>query len=175
MGDTIGTPFLEVKPPIEGIDYPKQPLPGLPPVNYHQYYGYHDSIHITGAVGMPYAWTGRTNMGNDYCYIGFETTSPYLQDSPPGSWTITDYAYGYFPYYFYEYLLGRDGSVVHHDIADSLDYAARETFGTKQGEYYTYEDSILNIGHWFYTNLEGMEGWWYWRMRVIGYEDGVLP
>ncbi|MCW4009531.1 MAG: hypothetical protein NWF05_02785 [Candidatus Bathyarchaeota archaeon] len=161
---------------IEGIDYPDD-FPGAPPENTHTYYGYYDSENITGAVGMPYAFTDYTpTMDNDYCYVGFETTSPFLENIPPAGWTSTNYEYGYFPYYFYAFALGIDFYGYHGTIMDSLDYAAYATFGHDQyNNPYYFANSILNHGYWFYTDLEGMEGWWYWKMQVFGNSDIYLP
>lgn len=162
-------------------------LQGGIPTNTNEYYGYWDSQYFTGCVGMPYAWTGITKdqygpglsvpaYGNssaydDYCYLGFEVSSPFLQNTPPSGWTSTNYQYGYFAYYFYRYALGLDNNGAHATIADSLDYAARMTFGNDirhNNDPYTFGNSILNNGYWFYTSLDGMEGWWYWRMRTFG-------
>jgi hypothetical protein len=126
---------------------------------------------------MPYAFTGDQppTMGDDYCYVGFETTSPWLKDPPSAGWTSTGYKYGYYPYNFYSYALGFESYGWHQTIINSLDYAARSTFGTKNYQDYTYETSILYIGEWKAFSLQGMEGWWYWRMRVFGDWDMILP
>jgi hypothetical protein len=160
--------------PITGIDVPEDEIPWYTPTNTHTWYGY---LSGSGVVGMPYAWTGDTpTMGNDYCYVGFETSSPFLKNTPPGGWTSTGYQYGYVPYYFYEFALGYDNYGVHGTIIESLDYAAGTTFGhDNNNNPYTFQSSILNHGNWFYTSLQGMEGWWYWRMRVFGDSGMVLP
>jgi hypothetical protein len=160
---------------IEGIGVAETEIPWYTPDNTHTWYGYIG--YWPGAVGMPYAWTGDAppTMSNNYCYVGFEVSSPFLQVIPPSGWTSTSLAYAHFPCYFYGYALGPENDGIHGSILGSLNYAAKETFGTHGGEYYTYEDSILNIGKWYYENKEGMEGWWYWRMRVFGDWSMVLP
>jgi hypothetical protein len=166
---------------IAGITYPaNQPSPI--PDNTNTYYGFYDTVTQTGPGGMAYAWTGVPNMAKtgysnpdsgDYCYIGWEGASAWLKNVPDGPWTSTNKEYGYFPYYFYMYLLGLDGSTLHHTVKQSLNWAAEQTFG----ENYDFENSILNYPHWTYCGLgQGMSGWWYGNyIRVFGNSNIYLP
>jgi hypothetical protein len=147
-------------------------------------YGYNvDSSHI---VGMPYAWTGRTDMSLDgyanpsgsYTFIGWENNSPFMIDTPPSGYTSTNLSYIFFVYYFYRYALGYDNYGTHGTINESLDYAARMTFGKISGYTdYTFGSSVLNVGQWMnnqdfpsFANL-----WFYCKLRVFGKGNIILP
>jgi hypothetical protein len=142
------------------------------PNNPNTVYGYHDNIYHTSAVGMPYAWTGRTDMSingytnpyGNYVYIGWENTSPFMANTPPGGY----YQYIYFVYWFYNNLLGWDDDGEHQTISDSLDHAAGLTFGYG----YTFDNSVLNMGQW----VEKPEDkWFFCKMRLLGNGNIVLP
>ena len=64
--------------------------PTFTPVNTNTLYGFIDDESPYLEVGMPFAWTGITNMRLDgysspgapnYCYIGFEGPSPFMKDT----------------------------------------------------------------------------------------------
>jgi hypothetical protein len=174
---------------IQGITYPPFPPspypPARPPVNTNTQYGYVDDDYGTGVVGMPYAWTGTTSMNLDgytsisgsYCYIGFENESPFLKDVPSIEWSSTRSEYGYFAYYFYRYALGIDNFGTHGNIHDSLDYAAKMTFGHDLNNVeFNFGRSVLNNGYWYQSfDPPPMGGWWFCRMRVLGNGALTLP
>ncbi|MFA5364994.1 MAG: hypothetical protein WC325_07450 [Candidatus Bathyarchaeia archaeon] len=162
---------------ISGIMYPISGDPGTPPVvtptNTNDEYGFFNN---TITVGMPLAWTGISNMNidgytctsGDYCYIGFECASPFMQNYLNGTQVQ---AYN-FPIAFYEFALGEENPLhFHRSTSASLDDASYETFGCY------FSDSAFCNGYWIYTDLEGTEydGWWYCRMRVLGNGARVMP
>jgi len=164
---------------ILGIIFPytQTSMPAGVPVNTNTYYGYRvNSSHI---VGMPYAWTGTTSMSTNgytnpsgsYAYMGWENTSPFMGDKPPAGSSTTSYEYLFFVYYFYSYATGQVTGY-HETINDSLDYAARMTFGKdSSNNEYTFSTSILNKGQWRATG----NNWFYCRMRVFGNGNVILP
>jgi hypothetical protein len=160
---------------ISGITWPAPTNPGGTPNNPNLVYGYYDSINNTGAVGMPFAWTARTDMSPDgyiypvgsHAYIGWENTSPFMKDTPTPGWTSTGLQYIYFAYYFYRYALGWDNGGTHGTIRQSLNYAAVMTFGNQ----YNFGNSILNVGEWKQNDF----GWLYCKMRLLGNGNTVLP
>lgn len=161
---------------ISGITWSAPYNPGGTPSNPNPVYGYYDNYFHTGAVGMPYAWTARTDMSIDgymypsgnYAYVGWENISPYMKDTPSAGWTSTGLQYIYFPYYFYRYALGLDNGGTHGSIKQSLNYAATMTFGPG----YNFPNSILNIGEW---RQDPQGGWWYCKMRLFGNGNLVHP
>lgn len=183
------------EPTILGINepdlsYPEEEEPPYIPSNYFPVYGYYDNYYHTGAIGMPYAWTGRTDMSlngytnpsGSYAYIGWENDSPFLKNTPPIGWSTTGYMYQQFPFWFYRFALGLDNGGVHGTIRQSLDYAAWKTFGYYGYPIpYTFGTSILNHGFWKYDVFEDPPnppvdvGWYYCRMRVFGNGDLTLP
>ncbi|MCL1977899.1 MAG: hypothetical protein FWG55_07370 [Candidatus Bathyarchaeota archaeon] len=164
---------------IDGITFPviQSTKPTItPPVNTNTYYGYRvDSTHI---VGMPYAWTGTTGMSlngynnpsGDYTYIDWGCNSPFMIDQPPAGSSSINLQYLYFVYNFYNYALGYvTGSL--ETINNSLDYAAKATFGKQSGGAdYTFGTSVLNVGQWMNEpNFpSSVNYWFYCRMRVFG-------
>jgi hypothetical protein len=161
-----------------GTGSPYPPSPSNP----NNSTGYFDWGTLSG-IGMPFAWTDTSyTTGNQmsldgyaasdngqYCYIGFENQSPFMKDVPPSGSTSTNLCYVWFPYYFYRYALGiADG--IHHNVHQSLDYAALNTFGNRGS---TFEDCQLNQGYWFYEGSMG--GWWFCKMRVFGNSAITLP
>ena len=145
--------------PITGYPPPPSPPPP-PPTNTNTQYGFWD--YDSGAVGMPYGWTGTTTMSSDgsYCYIGFEANSPFMGDRMPNS-----VYYFNFPYRFYDHAL----SVIHFPIWACLEYASWSTYQT------SFANSEMNTGYWRYVTGEGMEGWYQCRMRVLGNNQISLP
>lgn len=130
-------------------------------------YGYEDTTHWTGIVGMPYAWTRKSNMStNGYsspdnsgvAYIGFENTSKYLTDNSD----FITYNYGDFGKEFYYNLL-----VKHYTVKESLNAAAAKVMG---GSQYNFSHTTLNTG---YLDPSGTGNTC--RMRVIGDGNMVLP
>ena len=116
---------------------------------------------------MPLAWTGLSSLSanGDYCYIGFEGPSPFMQYTFPGAYSRTDT----FPKAFYYWALGNENPYhIHRSIDTSLDYAAQQTFG------YQFESCRFSDGYWMYTT-QPVVGWWFSHMRVYGNDDMVLP
>lgn len=164
---------------ISGITWPTANPQGTPS-NPNTVYGYFDNVYYTGAVGMPLAWTNRTDMNlngytsssGSYTFIGWENNSPFMKNTPPSGWTSTNLQYIYFAYYFYRYALGLDNYGVHGTIRQSLNYAAEMTFGEIAPNVpYNFGTSVLNVGQW----VEDVHGWFYCKMRVLGNGQLVLP
>ncbi|MCL1969850.1 MAG: hypothetical protein FWF66_00005, partial [Candidatus Bathyarchaeota archaeon] len=131
-------------------------------------YGYTDANGRV--VGMPLAWTQKTNLsktgyanpdGSGYAYIGFENTSKYLSDNSEFGPT---YNYGDFCREYYNNLLVKKFSV-----KDSLDAAAKATGGPS----YKFSNTALYNGYWFTDTVHGITSRCY--MRVIGDGNLVLP
>jgi hypothetical protein len=169
---------------VPGVAYPIASPTVTAPINPNTFYGstYPNQLK----VGVPYALTGTLDMSTsgynnsdsgNYCYIGFENDSPSLSWPVPAGWTSTDYQFGYFPVYFYQYALGAEGSSKHNTIHDSLDYASFMTFGYDNNWVpYNYGSSLLNNGYWHSNNWgSGMSGYWYCRMRVLGNSNMIFP
>lgn len=135
------------------------------PTNTNTKYGF---VYNNGdRFGMPLAWTGQSslNSNGDYCYIGFEGPSPFMQYTFPGAYSRTDT----FPEAFYFKALGNDEPYhLHQPINTALDYAAEQTFG------YQFEDCRFSDGYWMYTT-QPVVGWWFSHMRVYGNGWSVLP
>ena len=131
-------------------------------------YGYYDPLN-TGAVGLPYAWTGTTGMNlngydspdsSNYCYIGFDQMSRYL--------TEYDYAfpyhnYGEFVRWFYYY-----AGYEHDSINTALNLA---TYQTSEYAVSSFGSTELHNGY-YYSNEWGT---WWCKMIVLGNGNTVLP
>jgi hypothetical protein len=177
--DTNGNQFY-----VAGLAYPTD-TPTMPaPNNPNMFYGSTNPNQLK--VGVPYALTGTLDMSilgysnsdnGSYCYIGFENDSPGFSWPVPADWSSTNYQFGYFPGFFYQYALGAEGSGKHSTIHDSLDYASFMTFGYDDNWVpYNYDSSLLNNGYWHSNNLgDGMSGYWYCRMRVLGNSNLIFP
>jgi hypothetical protein len=156
---------------ISGIIYPSssQPTPG--PTNTNIEYGvFNSSI----AVGMPLAWTGYQDMANegyssnsgDYCYIGWEGTSPGMSAVLNGS-DCTGHA---FPGYFYYKALGfadPNPYYLHQSIRESLDYTASVLYDDLD-----FDETPLYMGYWVYETSVGS---FFVRMRVYGNSNMIIP
>lgn len=123
--------------------------------------------HPSGGVGMPHAWTQRTNLnldgyhnndGTSHCWIGFKETSPPLHYSagPYG------YEYGNFVKYFYYHATYHKST-----IRKSLNDASLWVFGVP------FDQSPLWQGFTWYSPEHGrnMTGW----MKVYGNSWNPLP
>jgi hypothetical protein len=155
--------------PITSPSPPVSPSPE--PTNPNDEYGF---FYSNDAVGMPLAWTGISNMNPDgynsysgsYCYIGFESQSPFMIDYLPG----TQVQAVYFPTFVYEWILGyHDFYAQHQTVSTGLDFASINTFGC------WFEDSKLYKGYWLPNYEDEMAGWWFCRMRVLGNANQYLP
>jgi hypothetical protein len=146
---------------VPGITLPlipeAEPTPTFTPVNTNNHYGYLFGIY--GEVGMPFAWTGRTDLSLDgygdsdytnYCYIGFQGPSPGMKCELPGLSGICgkDFALAF----FYESATSRS------NVHDALDVASDACYGTNFG------GTPLYDGWWHKANGY----WWYTTMRVYG-------
>lgn len=130
-------------------------------------YGFVDTQNGTEIVGMPYAWTKKTNLSwngyaspdsNDYAYIGFENISKWMCDNSEFGY----YNYGDFVRRFYDYALGS-----HYSINDALDMAMLQvTLGMQD-----FGDSVLYNGY----NAYAFGQTWKSRMRVFGDGSMNLP
>jgi hypothetical protein len=163
---------------VTGITVPDQSetKPDYNATNPFEEYGF---FYNGDAVGMPLAWTNTSNLNingyysyiGDYCYIGFECSSPFMKNDLEGTQVQ---AYN-FALYFYYYLLGYDDDVYpifeHESIRDRLDYASEQTFGC------SFTQSPFYTGYWVYVDVgnEEYNGWWFCRMRVLGDGFMVLP
>jgi len=99
-------------------------------------YGYWDSEHATGAVGMPYAWTQTTSLDKDgyddptssnFCYIGFENISKPLTES----FEEGEYTYADFIRRFYYYAVIDQESIINalNYATDDMDVEGVDDFG----------------------------------------------
>jgi hypothetical protein len=139
-------------------------------------YGYYDTsswwdnYNNTGVVGMPYAWTGRTdlslngvyNPSGEYCYIGWLNLSHGLCDSS-GNQYYPNYAF--FLYWFYYFLTGHYMGT-HYSVYQSLDYASL----TIWGENFT-NSPIYYYGEW----RDWMGQSWFCKLEVLGNPYISLP
>jgi len=132
-------------------------------------YGYYDSAHGTGWVGMPYAWTQTTGLdktgydppigSSNFCYIGFENMSKPVTESFQGSATRN---YGNFIRRFYYHAV-----INQRSIKDALDYA-------------TLDMDVYGVNSFGASEL--YNGWdkyemgqtWKCRMRVYGDGNNFL-
>jgi hypothetical protein len=104
----------------------------LDPHNNNQYvYGFNDDINNTGIVGMPLAWTSRSDLSLDgynspdnsiYCYLGWNSSSLGMSDATGN----INYDYYWFVYFFYQHLVG---SGTHWRIDQSLNWASQQIWG----------------------------------------------
>jgi len=124
----------------------------------------------TGPVGMPFSWMHQTGLSSngyaspdssDYCFIGFENVSRWLNDTTG----YGSYTYANFTKKFYEEALQDD-----HTIKQALDHAAEYTFG--QGK--TFADTELYTGYNVYLPDKPPYNFWS-KMRVWGNGNNVLP
>ena len=130
---------------------------------------YSDGYNNTGAVGMPYAWTGRadlslngySNPSGDYCYIGWLNSSPGLCTP---SLDNTNYNYAFFVYYVYYYLTGQYNGY-HYSVNTALDMASQQLWGCSFGQ------STIAHGYQEYD----MGQWWTCQLEVLGNGDLTLP
>ncbi|MCL1969898.1 MAG: hypothetical protein FWF66_00260, partial [Candidatus Bathyarchaeota archaeon] len=131
-------------------------------------YGYTDANGRV--VGMPLAWTQKTNLsktgytnpdGSGYAYIGFENTSKYLTDNRD----FINGNYGDFCRQFYYYAF-----VQHLPIKTSLDRATQDVMANPK---VTFASTSLYNGYWFTNTVHGITSRCY--MRVIGDGNMVLP
>jgi hypothetical protein len=128
----------------------------------HSLYGFYDYWNGTGAVGMPLAWTHNSGLSiygynasdtGSYCYIGFENPSKPIKEYCEG----TDWNYFAFVAFFYFWALYSP----RHTIAQSLDYASNQVWGTN------YEYTLLNRGY----DDQGYRCY----LRVFGNSNIYLP
>jgi hypothetical protein len=156
-----------------------------PPSNPNTQYGYNHLAMVIypymfyNSVGMPYAWTGTTGMNingyvsssGSHTYIGWENNSPFMIDTPPTAYSSTNLQYRHFVTNFYRYALGYETNGVQQNVRDSLDYAAKMTFGVIiPNLYYNFNSSVLNVGQWLHeTDFPGFTNcWFYCKLRVFG-------
>ncbi|MEJ5326928.1 MAG: hypothetical protein WHU54_01570 [Candidatus Bathyarchaeia archaeon] len=161
---------------VPGITSPAPSPTYPPPANPNTKYGFVVNPYSTPptVVGMPLAWTGSSSLSIDgynspdygsYCYVGWETISPWMVN--PTGYDSTQFKW--FPYYFYRCALGYYNSGTHQTIQYSLNFASQMTLGTP---FYT---SKLYNGEWRNSTGSGPGGWWYSRMRVFGNSNLILP
>lgn len=124
----------------------------------------------TGAVGMPYAWTHKTNMGlqgykypdsSGYAYIGFANTSKNMCDTS----NFVQGNYGEFCRQFYYNLL-----VNRYSVSVSLDKATNYVRGSSQ---YNFDSTDLYNGYYLYSNLHQINSTC--SMKVFGDGSMVVP
>ncbi len=131
--------------------------PTFTPVNTNTMYGFIDNDGTE--VGMPFAWTGCTDLSlngysssdnSNYCYIGFEGPSPGLSYTLPNSQQLGyDFANSFY-YYAITNLLS---------VHDALNSASLYCYGTAN-----FASTPLYQGWWWTAN--GF--WWFTTMRVLG-------
>ncbi|MEM2081737.1 MAG: hypothetical protein QW744_05660 [Candidatus Bathyarchaeia archaeon] len=133
-------------------------------------YGYYDSAHGTGWVGMPYAWTQTTGLdktgydppieSSNFCYIGFENMSKLLTASFEGHPTNN---YGDFIRRFYYHAL-----INQRSIKEALDYATAD-MGVGMSKF----NAPGNDLYWGWDEYAQGQ-WWKCRMRVYGDGNNIL-
>jgi hypothetical protein len=140
-----------------------------PPDGVGDEYGYWDTAHGTGKVGMPYAWTQTTSLdqngyvnpvNSNYCYIGFENISKMVIDPFESSGT---YNYGDWIRKFYYYAV-----TMEYSINDALD-AATNDMGVGMS---TFDATGNDLYHGWQEEKFGVS--WNCLMRVYGDGDNVL-
>jgi len=123
-----------------------------PPDGIGDEYGYWDTEHGTGKVGMPYAWTQTTGLdkngyvypqNSDFCYIGFENMSKmvieHFEDSPT-------YNYADWILKFY-----------HHAVTNQFNINYALTRATRD----------MNVGlNYFHSS--GNDLYWGWEEEALG-------
>lgn len=160
---------------ITGVFYGVASPTNPPPTNTNDVYGIFDSSDSYACVGMPLAWTNRTDMSlngyssssGSYTYIGFQANSPFMGDILPGTAAeSTDN----FPMVFYEAALGyHDPYYLHWDIDDSLDYASWDTYGC------SFTSTDLYTGYWRPVVFGEDVLYFFCKMQVLGNGDMELP
>lgn len=137
-----------------------EPEPTFTPSNTNTMYGFVDDEPPYTHVGMPFAWTGITNMRLDgygspgapnYCYIGWEAPSPFIKN------TLVDSPYsrkaGEFVERFY-YNAIYNG----YTANDALDAASYYCYGVD------FDETPLYNGYW----NKAFGKWWFSTLRVLG-------
>jgi hypothetical protein len=135
---------------------------------YYDCYGYVSQVG-TGIIGMPFAWTQRTDLSwygysnpdySGYGYIGFENISKWMCDSSE----FYTHNYGEFVRQFYYYTIG-----CHWPVNSALDQAMRDMTNWSQN----FGQSAVYNGYWAYDPAHDI---WAWSMmRVFGDGSMVLP
>ncbi len=156
--DTSGD-FDNVSGIIQTINSTTNPEPTFTPANFNTLYGFFSDY---GEVGMPLAWTGRSDMdlygyyggSGSYCYIGFEGPSPRMVDELPNSGAPAWLFVSSFYYKGLGYYDWNNPQSVH----DSLDQASQVCFGCN------FDSTPLYVGHW----VDKGGYWWYTTMHVYG-------
>lgn len=136
------------------------PTPTFTPVNTNTMYGFIDDESPYLEVGMPFAWTGRTDLRQDgysnpdntnYCYIGFEAPSLFMLNDLPES-SPTKQAWQFATDFYYESLL------YGYNAREGLDAASQYCYDCD------FDSTPLYSGYWF----RAFGYWWFSRIRVLG-------
>jgi hypothetical protein len=144
--------------------------------NSYTEYGYYESAHGTGVVGMPYAWTQTLSLdkdgydtpsGSNFCYIGFENVSKnflnQFENNPNAN-------YGDFIRAFYDHALNDQSC----SINQALDRATYD-MNTNMVNYDDVppdQNNDLYLGWW--ADVDGFEYDWFSRMRIYGDGTNIL-
>jgi hypothetical protein len=161
---------------INGITYSTitgDTPPTFNPVNTNTMYGFIDDQSPYTEVGMPFAWTGRTDLSqygysspdySGYCYIGFEGPSPFMINLLPSPNPNSYQAWVFANKFYYNALIS--GLNIHQ----ALDAASQYCYGVN------FDLSPLYQGWWNKPDIPNQDPdyWWYSRMRVFG-NAGIYP
>jgi len=135
----------------------------------YNFYGFVDTQNGTGIVGMPFAWTRRTDLSwngyadpdnSGYAYIGFENISKWMCDSSE----FYTQNYADFVEHFYDYALDD-----HMSVSDALDRAMLDMTNNAQN----FGQSVVYNGYDAYDPAS--QRTWRSRMRVFGDGNMVFP
>lgn len=134
--------------------------PNFTPDNTNTMYGFIDDDPPYAEVGMPFAWTGITNMRLDgygspgapnYCFIGFEGPSPQMQ-APLKDALYSRKAWQFVERFYYNALY------YSLNANDALDAASDYCYGCD------FDSTPLYNGYWNKANGY----WWFLTLRVLG-------
>ena len=167
-GDWYSVPGI-----TSGVQQDQQPswTPDLSNENEYGFYSY----GWQSEIGMPYAWTGHTDLNLDgytnggdssgYCYIGWAGTSPGMAtelQGVPYPWTGSCFALD-----FYWAGLGWiDG--IPESVHASLDYASSLCYNLP------FSETPLYQGYWVPNTMNGVNYWTWTSMRVYG-DSNISP
>ena len=134
------------------------PVPTNIPVNTNTMYGFREDQFPFPAIGMPFAWTGRTDLSlngysspdyTNYCYIGFEGPSPFMINPLPGAPTYQ--AWQFVDEFYYHVLFYDSNTIIALDDASDILYGD------------SFDSTALYQGWW----NEARGYFWYSRMYVL--------
>ncbi len=136
------------------------PTPTIVPANTNTMYGFIDDDPPYAEVGMPFAWTGRSDLRLDgyinpdntnYCFIGWEAPSLFMLTELPNS-NPTKYSWQFATSFYYEALTNG------YNTRQALDAASNYCYNCD------FDQTPLYSGYW----NQAFDHWWFSRIRVLG-------